>query len=176
MDELHCFGWRVALLWGLRRSWREMLAPLAIFAAIDYVLTVYYYHFAFHLDAYIPTWAWYIAVMALGQTLLKAPTTFERVAAGALLGPTSFFVISNYVVWAQGGLYPHTLAGLQACYVAAIPFYRNDLASTSIVLGNCRFQEFPRFRAAAHASRACTDGAGGKITVFIKLNTSCMGP
>jgi hypothetical protein len=32
-------------------------------------------------------------------------------------------------------MYPHTLAGLQACYLAAIPFYRNDLASTAIVLG-----------------------------------------
>ncbi len=123
------------LYFGARRSWREMLAPLAIFAATDYCLTVYYYHFTFHVDAYIPTWAWYVAVMALGQILLKARTSFVRVAAGALLGPTSFFVISDYVVWAQGGLFPHTLAGLQACYVAAIPFYRNDLASTSIVLG-----------------------------------------
>jgi hypothetical protein len=32
-------------------------------------------------------------------------------------------------------MYPHTLAGLEACFVAAIPFYRNDLASTAIVLG-----------------------------------------
>jgi hypothetical protein len=32
-------------------------------------------------------------------------------------------------------MYPHTLAGLQACFVAAIPFFRNDLASTAIVLG-----------------------------------------
>jgi hypothetical protein len=32
-------------------------------------------------------------------------------------------------------MYPRTLAGLQACFVAAIPFYRNDLASTAIVLG-----------------------------------------
>ena len=32
-------------------------------------------------------------------------------------------------------MYPHTLAGLMACYAAGIPFYRNDLASTAIVLG-----------------------------------------
>jgi hypothetical protein len=38
-------------------------------------------------------------------------------------------------VWAADGLYPHTVAGLQSCYLAAIPFYRNDLASTAIVLG-----------------------------------------
>jgi hypothetical protein len=51
-----------------------------------------------------------------------------------LLGPTSFFLVSNYAVWAKSGMYPHTLAGLQACYIAAIPFYRNDLTSTTLIL------------------------------------------
>jgi hypothetical protein len=31
--------------------------------------------------------------------------------------------------------YPHTLSGLVACYAAAMPFYRNDLISTTIVAG-----------------------------------------
>jgi hypothetical protein len=73
--------------------------------------------------------------MALGQILLRSRTTFVRVAAGALLGPTSFFVLSNYAVWVGGGMYPRTLGGLGACYVAALPFYRNDLVSTAIVAG-----------------------------------------
>ncbi len=123
------------LYFGARRSWREMLAPLAVLMAADYFLTVYTYHYAFRWEAYLPTWAWYVAAMALGQILLSSRSTFVRVAAASLLGPTSFFLISNYAVWAPGGMYPHTLAGLEACYVAAIPFYRNDLASTAIVLG-----------------------------------------
>jgi hypothetical protein len=123
------------LYFGARRPWREMLAPLAVFMATDAYLTFFTYHFAFHWQAYAATWAWYVAAMALGFILLKTRTTFLRVAAAAVLGPTSFFVISNYAVWASGGLYPRTLAGLQACYVAAIPFYRNDLASTALVLG-----------------------------------------
>jgi len=123
------------LYFGARRSWREMLSPLAVLVATDYFLTVYTYHYAFRWEAYLPTWAWYVAAMALGQILLKARTTFVRVAAATLLGPTSFFVISNYAAWVSMGIYPRTLAGLQACYVAAIPFYRNDLVSTAIVLG-----------------------------------------
>ena len=55
--------------------------------------------------------------------------------AASLLGPTSFFVISNFAVWVADGMYARSLAGLTACYAAAIPFYRNDLASTGIVLG-----------------------------------------
>ena len=100
------------LYFGARRSWREMLAPLAVLMAADYYLTVYAYHYSFQWQAYLPTWAWYGMVMVLGQILLRSRTTFVRVAAGTLLGPTSFFVVSNYAVWAGGGMYPRTLGGL----------------------------------------------------------------
>ena len=123
------------LYFGARRPWREMLIPLVVLAATDYFLTVFSYHYAFSPVSYLPTWAWYVMAMALGQILLSARSTFVRVAAATLLGPTSFFVVSNYAVWAAGTMYPHTLAGLQTCYLAAVPFYRNDLASTAIVLG-----------------------------------------
>jgi hypothetical protein len=125
------------LYFGARRSWREMLAPLAALVATDYVLTVYTYHYSFNWQSYLPTWAWYLAAMALGQILLRSRTTVVRVGAGALLGPTSFFLVSNYAAWMSGFAfpYPHTLSGLVACYAAAVPFYRNDLISTTIVTG-----------------------------------------
>jgi hypothetical protein len=66
---------------------------------------------------------------------MGARTTLLRGVAAAVIGPTSFFVVSNYGVWAAGGMYPRTWSGLVQCYVAAIPFYRNDLISTAIVLG-----------------------------------------
>jgi hypothetical protein len=123
------------LYFGARRSWREMLAPLAVLMATDYFLTVYAYHYSFRWQGYVPTWVWYVAAMVLGQILLKARTTLVRVTAGALLGPTSFFLLSNYAVWAGSGMYPNTLSGLGACFVAALPFYRNDLISTALVAG-----------------------------------------
>jgi hypothetical protein len=123
------------LYFGARRSWREMLAPLAALMATDYCLTVFSYHYAFQWQAYVTTWAWYLAIMALGWILLHTRTTFIRVAAGVVLGPTSFFLVSNYAVWASGGMYPRTLAGLETCYAAAVPFYRNDLLSTALVAG-----------------------------------------
>ena len=99
------------LYFGARRSWREMLAPLAVLMATDYYLTVFVYHYSFRWQGYLPTWAWYVAAMALGQILLQSRTTFVRVAAGTLLGPTSFFVLSNYAVWVGSGMYPRTWAG-----------------------------------------------------------------
>jgi hypothetical protein len=75
--------------------------------------------------------------MALGQILLRARTTVVRVAAAALLGPTSFFLVSNYATWMSGFAYPypHTLGGLGMCLAAGVPFYRNDLLSTALVAG-----------------------------------------
>ena len=123
------------LYFGARRPWREMLVPLAALAATDYFLTVYSYHYAFVWQSYLPTWGWYVMAMALGQILLRSRTTVVRVGAGALLGPTSFFLVSNYAVWARGWGYPHTMGGLGACYFAGLPFYRNDLLSTALVAG-----------------------------------------
>jgi hypothetical protein len=121
------------LYFGARRPWREMLAPLAALMATDYLLTVYSYQYSFQWRFYVATWAWYAMAMALGWILLRARTTVLRVGAGALLGPTSFFLLSNYAVWASGWTYPRTLGGLGACYAAAVPFYRNDLLSTTVV-------------------------------------------
>jgi hypothetical protein len=40
-----------------------------------------------------------------------------------------FFAVTNLGVWAIGALYPRTWAGLAECFVAAVPFFRNTLAS-----------------------------------------------
>ena len=123
------------LYFGARRSWREMLAPLAALMVTDYCLTVFAYHYAFVWTFYVTTWAWYFAVMALGHILLKSKTTWLRAGTAVILGPTSFWLISNYAVWAGGTMYPRTMAGLTTCFAAAIPFYRNDVLSTAIVAG-----------------------------------------
>jgi hypothetical protein len=123
------------LYFGARRPWREMLAPLAAFMATDVVLTVFVYHYPFRVLGYLPTWSWYAATMALGWILLKSKTTFLRVGAGVVLGPTAFWLISNYASWPGNPTYPQTMSGLWECYIAGIPFYRNDLISTAIVAG-----------------------------------------
>lgn len=123
------------LFFGARRSWREMLAPLAVLMATDYFLTTAVYAYPFRWQGYVTTWAWYLMAMILGQILLHARTSFTRVAAGVVLGPTSFFVVSNYAVWVAGDMYPRTAAGLTACFAAALPFYRNDVISTTLVAG-----------------------------------------
>ena len=151
------------LYFGARRSWREMLAPLA--AADGHRLLPHRLRLPLRLSlaGYLPTWAWYVMAMALGQILLHSRTTFVRVGAAALLGPTSFFLVSNYAVWAGGGMYPRTLGGLGACYVAGLPFYRNDLISTAIVVAGWLWGSGA---GAAVRSGAGTGSVGGEVDSF----------
>ncbi len=123
------------LFFGARRSrWQTVVALLALMAT-DYYLTVYGYGFAFHLQGYVVTWLWYAAVCLFGHEMLQGKPSALWVAGTVLASSTSFFVLSNFVVWAGGGMYPQSAAGLGACYLAAIPFYANDVMSTAITAG-----------------------------------------
>ena len=135
------FGSRMGAAGGVRSFSRgsavKLASALAALIATDYYLTVFVYQYAFHAGAYLVTWLWYVAICLLGMGILSKPSVL-RVAAGAFATSTSFFLISNFMVWAGsavGAMYPRTLTGLAACYTAAIPFYRNDLASTAITAG-----------------------------------------
>jgi hypothetical protein len=121
------------LFFGARRPrWQSGVAVAALMVT-DYLLTVYAYHYAFHVRGYLVTWAWYAAVCLLGSALLRKVTVL-RVALGAVASSTSFFLLSNFVVW-TGHMYDHSIYGLGMCYVRALPFYRNDLVSTALVAG-----------------------------------------
>ena len=57
------------------------------------------------------------------------------VGGAALAGSVLFFVITNFGVWCLSDLYPRTVEGFVACYVAAIPFFRNTLAGDLLYAG-----------------------------------------
>jgi hypothetical protein len=123
-----------------RGSWpvfAKLASAVAVLAATDYFLTVFMYRYPFHISGYVVTWIWYAAVCVIGMGLLERPSVL-RVIVGVLASSTSFFLLSNFMVWAgstAGTMYPRTLAGLAECYTLAIPFYRNDLVSTALTAG-----------------------------------------
>jgi len=112
----------------------KLASAVAVLAATDYYLTVFAYDFPFHVSGYVVTWLWYAAVCVIGMEMLQKPSVL-RVILGVLASATSFFLLSNFMVWASGTIYPHTRAGLAECYTLGIPFYRNDLVSTAITAG-----------------------------------------
>lgn len=81
----------------------------------------------------------YLLISMLGSSFSRL--NLVGALAGGVAGSILFFLISNFGVWAVGGIYPMTGTGLAACYAAGLAFYRetytllNDIAFTVIFLG-----------------------------------------
>jgi hypothetical protein len=116
------------LFFGARGSRRQMWIPLALLAATDVVLTKYIYVVPFAWDQLV-TWVWYAAILWLG-TNLREKASFWRVVGAALISSVSFFLVSNFAVWAAWpGMYPRSFRGVMLSYGAGLPFFRNTLES-----------------------------------------------
>jgi hypothetical protein len=126
------------LFFGARGPRRFVWIPVILLAGSDVVLNKWFWHYAFTWDLLV-TWAWYAAILMLG-TRLRDNSKPLWILASAVGGSISFFVISNFAVWASYNMYPKTLVGLIACYTAGIPFYRissllGDLLFTAGMFG-----------------------------------------
>jgi hypothetical protein len=86
-----------------------------------------------------PNWGFYrgqwVIYACLVPTLgfgfaLRNRRHFATIAAATLASSVTFFLATNFTVWAYGSgvTYPKTLAGLLLCYEAAVPFFQNSLA------------------------------------------------
>jgi hypothetical protein len=65
--------------------------------------------------------------VAIGRGLAENRSV-TRIGGAVLLGALQFFVVTNFAMWAVGGFYPKTTAGLASCMVAGIPYFWNTLA------------------------------------------------
>jgi len=115
------------LYFGARRPRKEMWIPVAALVASGVYLSRSVYGYALSADLLV-TWVWYAAMVLLGGLLARRATAL-RIGATTLAASVSFFIISNFAVWAVWNMYPKNLVGLMACYVAALPFFRNAIVS-----------------------------------------------
>ncbi len=130
----------IALFGGtyLSKRW-AILLPLITIIASDAILgwhnTMAFNWLAFALTG---TLAWWV----------RPKPSAIRIFSASLLGSLLFFFITNFGVWAIGGIYPHSEAGLRNCFIAAIPFYRNTLAGdlifTTVFFGSYSLLRGPR--------------------------------
>src|SRR5579871_6665121 len=125
------------LFFGSRAPRNRMWIPLVLLAGSDVALTTLVYRYPFSWDHFV-TWAWYAAILWLGSTL-KANAGAIRILTTAVAASVSFFVVSNFAVWAAWNMYPRTFSGLMTCYDAGLPFFRRavegDLLFTAIMFG-----------------------------------------
>lgn len=79
---------------------------------------------------------WYVYAAALIPVLfgrlIRNRSGVGVIAAAAIASSLSFFLITNFMVWVTGQLYPHNIGGLSECFLAGIPFYRNQLLGDAV--------------------------------------------
>ncbi|MGH9526668.1 MAG: DUF6580 family putative transport protein [Terriglobales bacterium] len=112
------------LMCGAWMAIKHLWFPVAAIVASDFILTGLLYHAAPTVDQYF-TWAGWGIFLLLGWSL-RGRVRLGRVAATTVGGSVVFFLISNFGVWFSGLMYPRTLAGLETCYAAGLPFALNE--------------------------------------------------
>lgn len=119
----------LALFGGARLNGAQaFLIPLLAMAVTDPILNMAAGFPAYSAMTLVIYFCFAINVL-LGR-LLRNTNNVAKIAGVASLGSIQFFLITNFFVWLRGVevIYPHTLAGLNECYFAALPFFLRTVA------------------------------------------------
>lgn len=85
------------------------------------------------------TYTGFAAIVFAGGFLRKNPTAL-RTGSFTAVSSVAYWLWTNLGVWMMDAMYPRTVEGLGACYVAALPFLRNalvgDLVWTAVIFGS----------------------------------------
>lgn len=73
----------------------------------------------------------YLGVLLIVLQSPALKSSFFKLLGHSFVAACIFFVVSNFGVWLQSGLYPMTWSGFVDCYAMAIPFFRNTFLSTA---------------------------------------------
>lgn len=130
-----------------RRRWAFVVPLVALFVSdtVLELLTGHGYHTLMPV-----VYATFAIIVAIGMAIRTRRNSAKAVAASAIGGATLFYVVTNFAVWTISTLYPKTLAGLAACYIAGIPYYGTmvlgDLLYAALLFGTFVWAErtFPR--------------------------------
>jgi hypothetical protein len=98
-----------------------VILPVALLAATDIILGLH--------NTMPFTWGSIIIIAVLGR-LLSEHKNVKNIALFSVVSAVIFFIITNLGCWIT--MYPLNLAGLQQCFIAALPFFNSTLVSTLI--------------------------------------------
>jgi hypothetical protein len=140
-------------LFASKRKYAFLLPILSMFISDVLYQVLYTYHLSPMQGFYQGQFLNYIliagtAVFGFGLQSNK----LSKYIIGFLAAPTVYFIVSNSLVWAQGGGYHHALnfSGFIQTMVDGLPFYPYSVAGT-LVFGGVLFGSFrifiPKFKA-----------------------------
>jgi hypothetical protein len=134
--------WAMALFAGVvirDRKWALIIPVLSLFISDLFYQVLYLNHMSAMPGFYegqLVNYLLFASVAVFGFFVRRI--TLPGVLGLSLLGPTYFFLLSNFLTWAGVGEfveYPKTWGGLMSCYTLALPFYKMSLLSTLLFSG-----------------------------------------
>ncbi len=123
-----------------RKSWALAVPFLALWASDLFLNNVIYAQYFDGFTWYTSLWIYaaFALTMLLGSNVLQKVTP-TKVFLTSISASFLFFVVTNFDVWINSGMYPNNMAGFTACYTAALPFLQQTLAGdlfyTSVLFG-----------------------------------------
>ena len=127
------------------------IVPLAALFLSDLVIGLY--------SGWEFTYANFALTVGIGFWLRQRRTLLP-IAGAAFASSVLFFVVTDFGTWLATTMYPKTIAGLLACYTAAIPFFPSSLAGdlfySALLFGGFALLErtFPMLREDGYAGAA----------------------
>lgn len=123
----------------LPKRWLAVLLPLAAYYLSDLFLNnvvygEYFTGFYWGIDPWIYGGVALMVLFGMG-ILRNSSLSWARIGGAAVGASVIFYLLSNFGVWIGGMMYPKTLTGLIACYVAALPFFGMSLVANLIFSG-----------------------------------------
>lgn len=103
------------------RGWKAWALPLALMAITDPLLGGY--------NAATPLVYASLLVNVWIGTRLRNSENPLAIGGAAIAGSVQFFLLTNFAWLGASSMYPHSLAGVLACYSAGVPFFWRTLAS-----------------------------------------------
>ena len=91
------------------------------------------------MSIFWPSYLCFALIIAIGYFALKVVNVKNLVLTG-LGAAVLFYIISNFAVWAMGGIdqfgvpYEKSFSGLIRCFTNAIPFFRNSLMANVVYM------------------------------------------
>jgi hypothetical protein len=110
--------------------WQALTMPLLIMIVSDFLLWRIYGWRPFDLFVYVS----FVIYVLLGR-LVRHSRSPARIALVTFIGSVQFFLITNFGAWYDYDIYPHTLRGLSACYVAGLLFFPFTLGGDLVFTG-----------------------------------------
>lgn len=104
----------------LPRRW-ALTVPLAAMIASDLIIGLH--------GLILLTWGSYALFALASSHWLRRRISLIRGAALTVSASVFFFAVTNFGVWLTSGMYAHSWAGLNRCFVMALPFFRNTFLS-----------------------------------------------